>query len=78
MGDYNSDLRSEVNGSGRGVVSPHQFSIKNHGGTWQQKRDWQDKGEAFDLSSCAFSKGPSLLEGSCIVTNAKKKTENEG
>lgn len=29
MGDYNSDLRSEVNGSGRGVVSPHQFSIKN-------------------------------------------------
>ena len=54
MGDYNSDLRSEVNGSGRGVVSPHQFSIKNHGGTWHQKRDWQEKGEAFDLSSCAF------------------------
>ena len=43
MGDYNSDLRSEVNGSGRGVVSPHQFSIKNLGGTWHQKRDWQDK-----------------------------------
>lgn len=29
LGDYNSTARSQTNAAGRGVVSPHQFSIKN-------------------------------------------------
>eukprot|EP00435_Cladocopium_sp_Y103_P004273 s2170_g1.t1 len=29
LGDYNSAARSETDAAGRGVVSPHQFSIKN-------------------------------------------------